>query len=370
MFKLRFSIDPFLDSSFYQDFDNSPVVVFDAGAAGEVFSLFPHGNNKAIYHCFEPNPESNKKLLKKYKSVLNLNIHDLALSDINGKLNFRTFKSTPLNSSLYANDIVLDDSLDEYSEIDVDAKTLDLFCVDNDKPDFIKLDTEGSEHLVLQGGAKIIESNVLGIVTEVKFMPLSDNMSRFNEINAILDNHGFILTDMQLSRMNRSGRNGIGGKKGAIDTAYVLYLRDFFKYYESLENKDNAFKRDKLLKMLSIVSNYLYFDYAVELVEFGKEQSLLTEEEANTLYNVFCTRTDIAWKVPDFPGKSKLVLIFDALSYLFSPELKLAVPPFHNSLGNRRSFLIKKKREDTTDLYYPVRSNTDRNYLRHTIKTK
>jgi FkbM family methyltransferase len=370
MFNLRFKIDPFLDSCFYQDFDDSPMVVFDAGAAGEVFSLFPHGNKKAIYHCFEPNPESNKKLLEKYKSVLNLNIHNIALSDTTGNSKFRVFNATPFNSSLYANDIILGESMDQFSEINIKTKTLDSFCSDSDMPDFIKLDTEGSEHLVLQGGAKVIESNVLGIVTEVKFMPLSDNMSRFNEINSILDKHDFILTDMQLSRINRSGRNGIGGKKGAIDTAYVLYFRDFFKYYKSLGDRDDAYMRDRLLKMLSIVSNYLYFDYAIELVEFGKDQNLLTTDEANTLYNVFCTRSDMAWHVPDFPGKSKLSLFFDALSYILSPELKLAVPPFHNSLGNRRSFLIKKKRDDKVNLYYPVRSNTDRSYLKHTIKTK
>ena len=156
--------------------------------------------------------------------------------------------------------------------------------------------------------------------------------------------------------MTRATGSRFGGKKGAIDSAYVLYFRDFYKLYDTHLAADPDKARSKLLKLLTLTVRFLYLDYAAELVDFGRTQKLLSVAEAKMLLKLLCGTRDIAWMIPKFPGKAKLALLVDYVSYILHHDMKLAIPPMSNNLGNRRSTLIRADAPERIRLLYPIRS--------------
>ena len=63
------------------------VTIFDVGAnKGQSIDFFCKIFQNPIIHAFEPNPVLYKKLVHKYQKSLNIFIHNLGISDINGEL--------------------------------------------------------------------------------------------------------------------------------------------------------------------------------------------------------------------------------------------------------------------------------------------
>jgi len=89
---------------------------------------------------------------------------------------------------------------------------------------FIKLDTEGTEDLVLAGGEHMIAQDVLGLQTEIAFWTEQSGGVSFRDIDARLSAHGFVLFDLQL---NRSDVRVIGGRKDKVRSGDALHLRNF-----------------------------------------------------------------------------------------------------------------------------------------------
>ncbi len=355
-------LDPFLGPAFAADFRKSPFVIYDVGAAGGIYPLFPRGTEDFWFaYGFEPMPTSFKKLAAMHAQASNVSLYEIALTDTAGTATFRVYPDAPTSSSLNANALIAEDGAATHQDISVRCKRLDDFCADTQhrSPNFIKLDTEGTELNVLRGGEQSVARHVLGVVSEIKFIRFSDNTTIFAGLDQFLQQKGFLLFDIQTSRMSRTVGHRFGGKKGAIDSAYVLYLRDFFAYYRDRLAGNRDIARAQLLKMLSLAVRFVYLDYAVELVDFGRSEGLLTSEEALPLLRLYSGTVDLAWKIPNFPGKRQLGLLVDYVSYLLHPEMKLAVPPMFNNLGNRRTALVRQKAPGEVRILYPVRSHSD-----------
>ena len=113
--------------------------------------------SKNIY-VFDPIPENYIFLKKIFKQC---NIYKYALSD---KSSISKFKIPIINKKLLhtrgkLNFDIIEKNEDGYKTIDVECKTLDLF-VENEKIhrlNFIKIDVEGNELKVLQGGIQSIK---------------------------------------------------------------------------------------------------------------------------------------------------------------------------------------------------------------------
>lgn len=145
--------------------------VFDIGAHIGAFSYFMHqsvGNNGSVY-VFEPQSILYKRLLRN-KQLLqwnNVTINHLALSDSTGfvtlyipsyKGKADTESATTLLSerSVYATETVATETLDNY------CKQYSL------APGFLKIDVEGNELKVLQGGIETIKKCSPKIILEVE----------------------------------------------------------------------------------------------------------------------------------------------------------------------------------------------------------
>jgi len=105
---------------------------------------------------------------------------------------------SPMCASLYEPDEHL---ISQYANLEVMQPTgkttiptisLERFGGQFDLPpiDFIKIDVQGAELEVFQGGTQVLKS-VLGIVTEVEFVPLYKNQPLYGDIDRFLNEQGF-----------------------------------------------------------------------------------------------------------------------------------------------------------------------------------
>jgi FkbM family methyltransferase len=185
---------------------------FDIGANTGIFSLIACSmiNHQGIQvHSFEPISNVYHQLLlnKKINGFDNLHINNIALSNFEGEHTFYMPVSSdyyymPLGSSSRS------DHLQELRkiEIKVNVTMLDTYIKSKnlEKLDLIKIDTEGTEHLVFAGGLNslnkfrpVIISEVLDGLNEPQMQDILDKFGYkyFNITNKGLVNRKFIKGD-------------------------------------------------------------------------------------------------------------------------------------------------------------------------------
>jgi FkbM family methyltransferase len=158
---MRYGVDPFLDiQRLDRTWGTSVNTFFDVGAnigqtAQEALVAFPD----ARIFSFEPQPDTFRKLCT--LSDPRLVVHPLALADHDGQTTFYEYASdgdgTQINSLV--NDARFPTRFGyQAKETKVHCCTLDRFCAEQGvcQIDVLKLDTEGSELIVLKGAAGML----------------------------------------------------------------------------------------------------------------------------------------------------------------------------------------------------------------------
>lgn len=183
-------------------------------------------------------------------------------------------------------------SLDLVSEDIIKTQPLDSFIKENGITDcdFLKIDTEGFEKHIIDGGRQIITENVLGVLCEVYFNPVREGGARFSEIYDTLDSFGLSLYELSPAKICRKiysldKENTVSpDSMGQLVWGDAVFLRDPLKNCES-----NHFKwdLDKYKKLISLYEIYNLDDCAYELVCYLEEKDLLTKKEIIALKKLF-----------------------------------------------------------------------------------
>lgn len=119
---------------------------------GEVLDIILKQSPEGKQFVFEPIPDLYQKLKEKYTGC---NVYQIALSNTAGEASFNYVVSNPAYSGLVKR------KYDRKNEVDttirVKTATLDSIIPPDIKIDFIKIDVEGGELLVLEGAVKTIQ---------------------------------------------------------------------------------------------------------------------------------------------------------------------------------------------------------------------
>ena len=192
---------------------HSNLTFFDIGACEGLSSvryqtIFP----KSSIYAFEPVPK-NFELVKSNQEKYNLkNFHpfELGLSNKKGEATFYVSSGKPENkdtpddnsvdfgnksSSLYEPDKTKEVHpwLKFKETITIKTDTLDSFCTEKkvDEIDFIHMDVQGAELIVLEGGKKIL-ANIKSIWLEVEKISLYKNQALKSDIEKFMIKNDFI----------------------------------------------------------------------------------------------------------------------------------------------------------------------------------
>lgn len=211
------------------------LTLFDIGACEGLssvryLSLFP---NSEIW-TFEPVPKNFEKVLnnkEKYKSK-KLKPFEIGLSSEIGEATFYLSSGQPPNkdkpadnssdfgnksSSLYKPDktIEVHPWLEFKETITIKTDTLDNFCKTQNisSIDFIHMDVQGAELMVLQGGKNMLEK-INSIWLEVERISLYENQALKNDIELFLSTHGFVC---RLNKVNHIAGDQLWVKKTYLE---------------------------------------------------------------------------------------------------------------------------------------------------------
>ncbi|MEW6330094.1 MAG: FkbM family methyltransferase [Pseudomonadota bacterium] len=194
----------------------------------------------------------------------------------------------PMCASLYKSNERL---IERYNNMDVamlkDVSTirtvsLDHFVAVNDLPaiDFIKIDIQGAELDVFQGGASTLK-NVLAIVTEVEFFPLYENQPLFGDVHAFLAKSGFAFHKF-MSLSGRSLKPVVFNNNTNFATQHMwadaMFLRD--------PAQPDIMSPDQLLKLAILAAMYGSPDVSVYcLQEYDRRRATATSRELMSYFH-------------------------------------------------------------------------------------
>lgn len=146
---------------FYKYNKEPEPVFFDVGCnAGSFIKVLDRNKIKQNIHCFEPHPMLSKKVLDKYPHIA---MNDICLTDNIGNIDINIPLWSVGLSSIINRPIfnTLTNKGQDVLKLNVNTNTIDNYCKENqiDHIDFIKIDVEGAEKIVLQGAINMLKHN-------------------------------------------------------------------------------------------------------------------------------------------------------------------------------------------------------------------
>ncbi|GAB2565702.1 FkbM family methyltransferase [Spirosoma areae] len=176
-------------------------VCFDVGAnQGQTIQLVQRCYPRPVIHSFEPSSATYATLAGQSFGP-GVQLHQLALGERVGVAEFRNYKQSEL-SSFFAmhpdksENIFAEEELVSVESVQVD--TLDRFCSEHsiEQIDLLKIDTQGFELPVLQGGFNLFKNQKIGaVLLELNFSTLYEGQSDPLEILHLLRSHNMRLVD-------------------------------------------------------------------------------------------------------------------------------------------------------------------------------
>jgi FkbM family methyltransferase len=151
--------------------------------------------------------------------------------------------------------------------VEIETTTLDQFCQEEgiEEIDFLQIDVQGAELLVLEGASQILDKSVLGIKLEVEFSQLYLNQPLFPDVDIYLRQQGFTLFDLdKANRVRNHSPLYSTTRPGQLLWGNAIYLRDLTQEDDAKPLKTP----ERILKLACIADILDFSDYALELLEF------------------------------------------------------------------------------------------------------
>jgi FkbM family methyltransferase len=184
------------------DRESSPLLIMDVGAnRGQSIRFFRSlfGGVVGQFIAFEPNVDLNKEIIRS-ASDSNLTLKNVALAESCGvkPFYFSTFVETsslsmPDSKSrwLQIKKLILGKEF-RFTEVDVQTLALDCFCSEHDVDEIsiLKIDVEGHELDVLQGGLQMLSEGRIKVI-QIEFHDDDMRDSQEVEIDRLLRQNNF-----------------------------------------------------------------------------------------------------------------------------------------------------------------------------------
>lgn len=319
-------LNPFLNEIVRQYTNNCAFNIIDVGAMGGIDPTLSYfigkGNVKA--YGFEPAPKNFEVL----KNTHNITYFPYAVGDITGEVEFYAFSGV---GSLSRREDREERFNEVYDNIKVKIDTLDNLRDTKVIPsiDILKIDVEGHEMDVLNGGVKHIADETLCVKAEFSFDDESGNS--FDKINRYMVSNNFILFDFAVAK------NHVNALYGGD----VLFLKDVSKLCDT--SKSNSETINKIIKLIVVSVMMNYRKYAYVCVNYAYDNGVFNEDEYNSLSEFITSEVYLPEIVPSFKGKFVLSKIIFVLTQLLSERMQRKSDPKDNQLAKSSRLWVDKK---------------------------
>jgi FkbM family methyltransferase len=133
-------------------------------------------------------------------------------------------------------------------------------------PDFLSLDTQGSELNILKGGEQTFHNHCVALATEVEFHPMYKGQPLFSDIFDFALRHGFHFVGFTYLQEISPHRLPLGARaKGVVAFGDALFFRDIESVRAVAKSQNELYLM--LLKLAFIALNFGYLEFALQAVE-------------------------------------------------------------------------------------------------------
>jgi FkbM family methyltransferase len=221
----RLILPKFETSPFFKD---AVLDVVDVGAAGGLHRRWAPFARHIRSHLFEPEQEAYKELLKRHAGNTLVRIYPNALSRDDKPITIH-ITAWPRSSGVFLADpqhldkVILKNHLVPVKRITVtNTTTIDSIL---ERADFIKIDVEGFELAILEGGERLLKQT-LGLELEVNFNGrLLPEKPQFSVVDEFCRGHGFILMKLfdvsDMDYLLEDRRFDLGGVAFQANAVYI-----------------------------------------------------------------------------------------------------------------------------------------------------
>lgn len=194
-------------------FEKNPVTVIDIGARGG-FELIASLHPVMEVYAVEPEPKAANELRKLVGLPFRkFSVHELAIADQDGEAQLNITRNASMCSLLGPDEQLFargfgemknmsdwNRSMEVVAKAKVKKTTLASFHSEyvNRFIDFLKIDTQGTEFLILKSGKELLESGGIGVIcVEASLLPVYKNQKLFADIDIFLRECGFNLVEFR-----------------------------------------------------------------------------------------------------------------------------------------------------------------------------
>ena len=303
-----------------------PLALLDIGARGGIQWPWDRiAQNQLDVILVEPDPVEAERLKKACAREGRGTVIPSALWRDERTLHLNLNLSLGTSSVFPANRSLLDQfpNSDRYGKVntnDLRAQTIDQLAAAGQLHhiDFAKIDVQGAELAILEGGARFFARNLIGLEVEVEFCELYTGQPLFAEVDTYVRGLGLELWDLRKSYWKyERGRHVPGPVKGRLMFGDALYFRPLTGLASWLSSMADTAATEKIVMLVTSALAYGYADYAEAVVN---EASLARYLNVETLKGLQQSIRSLGAGFRPFPnGNSYLFMIFDLLARVFKP---------------------------------------------------
>ena len=268
---------------------NRPAIFCDIGSRGGLEMPWKAFRRHVDTISFEADIEEARNLTKNKTSGDLIFPYALSSRIEEKVLNLTTSRGC---SSIYEPNWALIDQFPEKERFKIEKRfrvvTNTLDCLFSDGKicdvDFLKLDTQGAELDILEGGINLIQTKGLGIQVEVSFRPVYREQPLFQQIDKFISSHfDMVMVDLRKSFWKYCEGKSVGSKKGQLIQGDALYFRNPETFFSWLETIPEEERQDKLVSAIVVSTLYGKIDFHLRLISDANKLSIYNGEQLKQL---------------------------------------------------------------------------------------
>jgi len=180
-------------------------------------------------------------------------------------------------------------------------------------PDFLSLDTQGSELNILKGGAQTFHDHCVALATEVEFHPMYKGQPLFSAIFDFALHHGFHFVGFTYLQEISSNRLPLGARaKGVLAFGDALFFRNIDSVRSIAKSQNELYLM--LLKLAFIALNFGHLEFALQAIDAADDAKpdldlrdrLLARDCYRLLYELKKAAGELPAHLPHFE-RSKMI---------------------------------------------------------------
>ncbi len=319
------------------------------GRAGSIgFPDFPNFKNEIKHIIFDADDTCIDQIKDKWD---NADVFPYFIGDTQSEVQF-IINYCPYTSSVYnfnekyknyyfesgKTDYVLGNVTKTQKKINIETKSLDYLVNNNliPKPNFLSIDTQGSEFHVLKGAENLLKDSIVAVSTEINFQELYKGSILFTEIDNFMKKNDFILVEISSFNLgNRRIHREFRGK-GIPLQGEAMYFKNPETLIKKLINP-----RDLLFKLAFVSLAFGYTEFSFDTLKKIKDLNKISSNYQNVLIE-FMNKIDAKNILPPLWDK---VYTFEDSNNRFSNLNKNNIinkQKLINRVINKLSFLLNK----------------------------